>query len=50
MSNINKHDRKDIDRAAKEANKSVNHIGSNRTECDGVVRYGRGDIMKYLKK
>lgn len=49
MATITSHDRKDIDRAAKEANKSVTFIGSNRTLCDGIVRYGRGDIMKHLK-
>lgn len=46
---INKHDRKDILRAAKEAGKDVNFIGNNRTKSDGVIRYGRGDIMKHLK-
>lgn len=49
MATINRHDRKDIDRAAREANKGVTYIGSNRTICDGQVRYGRDQIMKHLK-
>jgi len=48
MSKITKHDRNDIDRAAKEAGKSVTYVGTNRTIIDDVTRYGRGDAMKYI--
>ena len=50
MSQITKHDKKDIDRAAKEAGKEVTYVGTNRTIIDDVTRYGRGDAMKYLNK
>jgi hypothetical protein len=50
MATINPHDRRDIDRAAKEAGVSVTYVGTNRTVIDGVTRYGRGDAMNYIKK
>lgn len=50
MATINKHDKKDINRAASEAGKSVTYVGTNRTVIDDVTRYGRGDAMKYIKK
>lgn len=49
MATINHHDRKDIDRAAKEAGKHVTYVGTNRTVIDGITRYGRGDTIKSLR-